>query len=934
MKIPVATYRIQFTPDFGFEDAREIVSYLHDLGITDLYASPLFKAKKGSPHGYDVVDLNQLNPDLGSESNFEELHEELKECGMGWVQDIVPNHMAFDGENTMLMDVLENGEHSEYYDFFDIEWKHFYDSLSDRLLAPFLGRHYSDALEAGEITLKYDNQGFHIDYYSLKLPLKIESYVRVITYRLNDLRKRLGDDHPDVIKFLGILYSLKNLPLSREERLGRYSQIQFVKRMLWELYSGNNDIREFINGNVDAFNREKESGDDVSLLDSLLSEQFFRLSFWKVATEELNYRRFFNINGLISLRMEDNRVFAGTHSLILNLVRDRKIKGLRIDHIDGLYDPTAYLKKLREETGEIYIIVEKILELDEELPALWAVQGTTGYDFLNYVNGLFCKEENGREFNKLYYSFTGFKTSYEALLYKKKKIIIEKEMTGDVDNLAHLLKRISSKHRYGNDMTLYGLKKAIIEILAHFPVYRTYISDSVYEETDRSYMKSAIKKAREANPALLYELSFLELFLLLEFGEYISAKDKEEWLHFVMRFQQLTGPLMAKGFEDTTLYIYNRLLSLNDVGGSPDKFGISTEEFHDFNIKRARTQPHSMNATATHDTKRGEDVRARINVLSEIPELWEANIKKWSRINRRKKKAVKGMAVPDKNDEYFLYQTLVGAMPFVAEYDEFVPRLKDYVIKAVREAKVHTAWLKPDTDYEENFLAFIDKILSPSAQNKFLTDFVPFQKMVSFYGVFNSLSQILLKINSAGVPDFYQGSEFWDLNLVDPDNRRPVDYSLRRWLFNEMKSREGSDTLQSIDEILKSREDGRVKLFLIHKALEVRLKNRTLFERGEYVPLETGGTFKNNIIAFAWKHKPEWIITVAPRFLTGIVKENQDPLGVHVWDDTHIVLPKDAPHQWSNEIDGILLEVGERPLIGDILKHFPCAVLVSKGKSL
>jgi len=360
VRIPLATYRIQFNPNFGFAHAMAIVPYLHDLGISDIYASPVFKARKGSHHGYDIVDPNLINPDLGSEGGFEELTEKLKKNRMGWIQDIVPNHMAFDGENTMLMDVLENGQHSEYFNFFDIEWKHSYESLSERLLAPFLGRHYSEALESGEITLRYDDNGFHVCYYSLKFPLKIESYVGVMTHQLNDLRKALGEDHPDLIKYQGILYSLKNLPLSREERLARYSQIQFVKRMLWELYSSNGTIRDFINENINSFNRKKESEDAPVLLDSLLSEQFFRLSFWKVATEELNYRRFFNINGLISLRMEDERVFNETHSLIINLVKDNKISGLRIDHIDGLYDPTGYLKTLRERTGDIYIAVEKI----------------------------------------------------------------------------------------------------------------------------------------------------------------------------------------------------------------------------------------------------------------------------------------------------------------------------------------------------------------------------------------------------------------------------------------------------------------------------------------------------------------------------------------------------------------------------------------------
>ncbi len=934
MRIPVSTYRLQFNPEFGFQHARKIVSYLNELGISEIYASPVFKAKKGSPHGYDIVDMNQLNPDVGSEKEFEELIGDLKQLDMGWIQDVVPNHMAFDGENEILMDVLENGRNSEHFDFFDIEWEHFSETLSERLLAPFLGRHYGESLDAGEISLWYDSMGFFFSYYSLKLPLKIESYVEVITHRLNVLKIKLGEDHPDLIKFLGILYSLKNLPESLEERLGRYSQIQFVKRILWELYTDNNDIKVFIDENLEIFNGGKDRTGDIAMLDHLLSGQLFRLSFWKVATEELNYRRFFNINGLISLRVEDERVFSLTHRFIFSLLKDKKINGLRIDHIDGLYDPTGYLRKLREKEEDTYIVVEKILELDEQLPSLWAVQGTTGYDYLNYINGIFCDEKNGSEFNKLYYKFTGFKTSFEALLYEKKKMVIEKDMTGDVDNLAHLLKKISGNDRYGGDITLYSIKRAIVEILAFFPVYRTYIKQDYCSEADTSYIKVAVEKAREANPGRLYELDFVERFLLLKFSEFTSEEEKEEWVHFVMRFQQFSGPLMAKGVEDTILYVYNRLISLNEVGGNPDRFGISETEFHEFNLKRSRWQPYSMNATSTHDTKRGEDVRARINVLSELPELWESNLKKWSRMNRKKKKTMKGTPIPDKNDEYFLYQTIIGALPFkIEEFDAFKDRLKEYITKAVREAKIHTAWLKPDTDYEENFHTFIDKILTSSDKNLFLNDFRIFHKTISFYGILNSLSQALVKITSPGVPDFYQGSEFWDLNLVDPDNRRPIDYEIRTWLFRELKSREVEDRLKLIQELISTSDDGRIKLFLIYKALSARQKYRHIFENGDYIPIVTGGKYKENIIAFAWKHKPHWAITIVPRFLAGVVNQDQWPLGKNVWEDTHIVLPEGAPSLWRNAITGAQLKYPDLLSIGEAFEHFPSAFLISSVKN-
>ncbi len=946
MTIPLSTYRLQFNPAFGFKEAKEIVGYLHELGISDVYISPIFKARKGSLHCYDVVDPNRLNPEMGSEEDFEELIGAVKTRDMGWLQDVVPNHMAFDGENKMLMDVLENGRSSEYFDFFDVEWAHPYESMRGRVLAPFLGQLYGQSLEEEKIRLQYGRDGFSIHYYDLKLPLKVESYVNIITHRLNTLKKKLDVEHPDSIKFLGILYSLKNLPSSREEIAERYNQIQFIKRMLWELYVKNPDVGRFIDENIEIFNGRKGDTESFNLLDGLLSEQLFRLSFWKVATEEINYRRFFNINGLISLRTEDENVLNQTHALIMSLLKDGKISGLRIDHIDGLYDPTGYLRRLRQRAGEAYIVVEKILGVGEELPSVWPVQGTTGYDFMNCVNGIFCRRKNRRAFNKIYSEFTGFKTAYDNLVCEKKRLIIGKEMAGDVDNLAHLMKKASSRYRHGSDMTLYGLKRALVDVLALFPVYRTYISNEVFSKADQLYIKEAVAKAKQRNPGLLYELNFIEKFLLLEFEEYLTGEEKQEWVNFVMKFQQLTGPLMAKGFEDTILYVYNRLLSLNEVGGSPDRFGIPVREFHGFNNKKANSWPYSMNTTSTHDTKRGEDVRARINVLSEIPKEWGANIKKWTKINKRKKRLSGGMYVPDRNDEYFLYQTLIGAYPFNgAEYPGFVERIKKYLIKAVREAKIHTAWLKPDTEYEEAFLSFVEEILTPSEENEFLREFLPFQKKVANYGIFNSLSQTLIKITSPGLPDFYQGTELWDFNLVDPDNRRPVDFEKRKDFLREIKEREDSDLLGLINEIFSTKEDGRIKLFLIRRALEARREKLDVFQKGSYVPLEVGGSFKDHVIAYARKlHATEslsprtrakadnnsWVIAVAPRFLTNLVREDEYPVGRQVWQDTHIILPEHAPAAWKDAITAQLISSGKILFTRDVLRHFPVALLMSE----
>jgi (1->4)-alpha-D-glucan 1-alpha-D-glucosylmutase len=932
MYIPTATYRIQFTPSFGFKEAREIVQYLSKLGISTLYASPIFKATKGSTHGYDVVDPNELNEELGSIQDFEDLQTDLKGVGIGWIQDIVPNHMAYVSENHMLMDVLERGERSQYFNYFDIDWHHPYQRLKEGLLAPFLGKTYAQSLEEGEITLGYGSNGLTINYYDSKFPLKIETYITVLTYRLRTLQERLGEEHPDYIKFLGVLYVLRNLSSSEARPEDDHAQINFIKRLLRELYTGNNIIRDFLDENIDIFNRGWGDSRGFNLLHNLLSEQYFRLSFWKVATEEINYRRFFNINGLISLRVEDEEVFNQTHFFTFKLIEEGKIDGLRIDHIDGLYDPTIYLNRIKAKGNDLLMVVEKILHFDEDLPEFWPVQGTTGYDFLNQVNGLFCNKKNEKIFDKIYKHFTNLTISYHELVAEKKRLIIGKHMAGDIDNLAHMLKVISSKDIKGSDITLYGLKRALVEVMALFPVYRTYISHGIMRERDKIYISMAIEGAKHTSPGLLIELDFIEGFLLLRFERDMSAEEKNRYMDFIMRFQQLTGPLMAKGFEDTILYVYNRLLSLNEVGGSPDRFGVTVGEFNDFNKERVDLWPHSMNATSTHDTKRGEDVRARINVLSEIPKEWERFIRTSSRINRIKKRVTNGRALPDHNDEYFLYQTLIGAYPFDEnDFPRFVDRLKKYVIKAIREAKVHTEWLKPDSTYEDSFLSFIDGILDLSSENQFMDVFLRFQKKVAHYGIFNSLSQTLLKITSPGVPDFYQGTESWDLSLVDPDNRRPVDFSQRCRDLNEIISRADDDNSKLIDELICKSQDGRIKLFLIHKSLKARNDRRDFFQASDYIPLVVRGKFKDHVVSFARKKEKLWSITVVPRLLVSVVDEDESPVGEGVWEDTHILLPKESPDSWEDALTDRLIKTGSILRVGNILEQFPVSLLLSGG---
>ncbi|MGB7274016.1 MAG: malto-oligosyltrehalose synthase [Geitlerinemataceae cyanobacterium] len=941
MRIPASTYRLQFNPSFGFESARKIVSYLADLGISDVYASPIFKARSGSTHGYDVVDPTQLNPELGTEKAFETLIGEVQKNKMGWLQDIVPNHMAYDSQNRFLMDVLENGPDSEYYNYFDIDWEHPYSDITSRVLTPLLGDFYGRCLENGEIQIAYDKSGLSVNYYSVNIPLRIESYAKLITYDLNRLAKALGRENPDFVKLLGILYILKNIPTEASSQQRR-DQCSFVKGLLWELYRDKAEIKQFVDRNIQIFNGEKGKPESFNLLDELLSEQFFRLSFWKVGAEELNYRRFFTVNELICVRVEDKRVFSETHELILKFVESGKFTGLRIDHIDGLYNPTEYLQKLRKEVGDTYLVVEKILELEEdyfsryeEMPADWEIQGTSGYDFLDCVNSLFCfsQGETYLQFSEIYSRFTNSNVSYEKVVSENKRLIADKNLAGDVENLANLLKRIAGQYRYGRDFTLNGLRKAILEALVGFPMYRTYTNSEEVRESDCVYIKEVIEDAKTKIPQLLNELNFLEKILLLEYEESLTEEERALWLHFVMRFQQFSGPLMAKGVEDTTFYVYNRFISLNEVGGTPNIFGISTSVFHNFNQRWQDRWPHSMNATSTHDTKRSEDIRARINVLSEMPEEWEAQVRAWSQLNRPHKIKDGQRSIPDANDEYFLYQNLVGAFPFDdGDYAGFVDRIKDYAIKAVREAKVHTAWLRPDNDYEEGFVTFIDKILDPSPDNEFLAKFRPFQARISYYGMFNSLSQTLLKITSPGVPDFYQGTELWDFSLVDPDNRRPVDFEWRRGALKDIQHRAKNSMSDLITDLLTYIKDGRIKLFLTARAIAARNANLELFQQGSYIPLDVLGEHQDRIVAFARHTRQQTAIVIVPHFLTSLslVEPGSFPLGEEVWEDTRIIIPQGLRSAWKDAITDGEIPESDTIQVGQALEHFPVSLLLSQ----
>ncbi|PIU19747.1 MAG: malto-oligosyltrehalose synthase [Elusimicrobia bacterium CG08_land_8_20_14_0_20_59_10] len=933
MKPPLATYRLQLHKDFPFAAARAVVPYLSRLGVSHLYASPVFKARAGSLHGYDVVDPTVINPELGGEEGFKELSAALRGSGLSIMQDIVPNHMAYDSENVMLMDVLEKGPRSASREFFDVDWDHAYENLRGRLLTPFLGSFYGEALENGELRLAYSEAGLTLDYYRLRLPLRMESYIEVFGRDLAPLEAVLGPDAPELANYIGTVSLLKNLAAAQGET-SREGQFLHAKKMLWTLYTGVPQIKSFMDGELVRLSGEKGNSDSFDALDEIVSEQFYRPSYWKVAAEEINYRRFFTINELISLRIEDPQVFDYVHGTALRLVKEGAITAFRVDHVDGLMDPERYLTRLRQAVGpDVYLAVEKILAPGEDLPAGWAIQGTTGYDFTNYANGVFCRRENEKEFSRSYYRFTGIETPFEELVCAKKRMIISKHLAGNIDNLANIIKKASANDRYGRDITLYGLRRALVEVMANFPVYRTYINTEAGPAgTEKDYIRTAAQKAREKLSGFGYELNFIEAFLLM--GEHRALRDenKKDVLAFVMNFQQYTAPLMAKGFEDTILYIYNKLTSLNEVGSAPNLFGFTLEQFHEFSRKRAEAWPLTMNTTSTHDTKRAEDVRARINVLSEMPKEWNTRLQFWAKLNlSKKRRRASGAEMPDRNDEYLIYQSLLGACPFEGPgADDFSGRMKAYSVKAAREAQINTNWIKPDTEYEEALATFIDKALAELPENRFLEDFNRFRGKIAFYGAFNSLSQTLLKIAAPGLPDFYQGAELWDLSLVDPDNRRPVDFAAREKMLAAIETEHPGAPEKLLANLLADLPSGRAKLFLAWRALAVRRELREVFEKGGYTPLAAEGAYKESLIAFTRSLGDRHVLVAAPRFVSGLTAEGAAPLG-NLWKDTRLLLPPGLPGSWTETLSGKQLEAGGELRAADLFRHFPCALL-SGGK--
>jgi (1->4)-alpha-D-glucan 1-alpha-D-glucosylmutase len=878
-RIPVATYRLQLHADFGFDAAANIADYLYELGISHVYCSPYLQAAPGSKHGYDVVDHHKVNEELGGAEAHDRFSKRLNALGLGQVLDIVPNHMAISGRrNRLWWDVLENGPSSRYAPFFDINWYSPDEKLRNKLLVPVLGDHYGRILSRGEIQLKRRVGDFFVQYADNEFPLSPRSLPAI-------LNAAAGETGSDYLAFLAD--ALSNLPsptmTDRASKNARHRDRSIIGKLLERLFSETPFIAEAVDAALREINR------NVDRLDDVLEQQNYRLAFWKTAKQDLPYRRFFDVNTLVGLQSENPQVFADTHALILRWLHEGVLDGIRIDHPDGLQDPKHYFDRLREEAPGVWIVAEKILEPGETLRTEWPIDGTTGYDYLNQAAGLFVDRENEEAFNKIYAGFTGESVDYQAVCRDKKHRILRDLLGSDVNRLTNILADICEAHRDQRDYTKHDMVRAIREVIACFSVYRTYVVPERNEITseDEHYINEAIECSKQNRPEIdgcLFE--FIRDILLARVRGSMESE-------FVIRFQQVCGPAMAKGVEDTVFYSFNRLTSLNEVGGDPGRFGVSTQEFHSFCEELREHHPRTMVSSSTHDTKRSEDVRARISLLSEMPAAWDEALETWAAMNEK----YKADGMPDHNTEYFLYQTMIGAWPIATD------RLLPYMEKACREAKQRTSWLTPNEQFENATREFIEAIYR---DREFLKSFEEFVSGLIEPGWINSLSQTLLKLTVPGIPDTYQGEELWDLSLVDPDNRRPVNYELRRRLLAEIPKLDA-------DQVWRRIEEGLPKLWVVYHALRVRHTHAESFRcSSSYMPLQAQGSKAKHFVGFA---RGKDVVVIASR-LNWQLGQN--------WENTALEVPNG---QWLNVLSGEKLAGGILE-ISDLLRRFPVALLV------
>ncbi|HSP39965.1 MAG TPA: malto-oligosyltrehalose synthase [Gillisia sp.] len=887
MKRPDTTYRLQISPQFTFKDLDRILDYLDDLGITTIYSAPFFQAKEGSTHGYDVLDPFIINRDIGDLSHFQEISQRLVQKNMSWLQDIVPNHMAFDSKNPWLRDIFELGPRSRYYNFFDIDWD--FKGLH-KVMVPFLGDTLEEVLNKKELKLQLNQGGLFFKYYENEYPLSLETYQFLFSKSgFESLSNKVaGFDHND--------QNWNELKKEILKELFKPSTEQRIHNLIEEINNSQKEIKE------------------------ILDLQFFLPTYWQKTETEINYRRFFTINGLICLRMEDPVVFDTYHLFIKELCDAGLINGLRIDHIDGLFDPESYLIKLRELVGnDFYIIVEKILEADEKLPSHWAAQGTSGYDFLAQVNHLFTMSSKGEEFTQAYENIFPRIPDYEDLVYQKKLFILKERMGGELENLWRYL--MSNDLLDDPEPKQVQWKSALGAFLSAFPVYRVYPMEFPLNRKQVQIIDIAYNKALQLEPSRKPQLKYLRSLYQGEAG-----KDKNKALYFLQRCQQYSGPLAAKGVEDTSFYIYNRLIAHNEVGDSPGHFGITSKDFHQKMINRKKDFPLSVNATSTHDTKRGEDSRMRLLVLSEIPGEWFSKVEEWQKINSGLKQ---NSSIPDNNEEYFIYQTIVGALPFKEEND-FISRTCEYLQKVLREAKVHSNWANPDEEYEKKVLAFVTDILN---NPDFRSSLDPFVKKISGYGAIRSLGQSLIKITAPGIPDIYQGTELWDLSYVDPDNRRPVDYGLRMNYIADFRSYSKTNLKKKLSSLRLNFRSGKIKMFVINKALIQRRKDKELYQKGEYFPLNIKGEASENFIAYARILGNEWRIVVVPIVVTPLFNHGNLKPEKELLKDLILELPANSPTEWDFVFTGNTIFAEDGIFLCNALAEFPVVLIKNRKQT-
>jgi malto-oligosyltrehalose synthase/4-alpha-glucanotransferase len=891
---PVSTYRIQFYKDFTFRHLDGIIPYLVKLGVKTLYASPIFKAVPGSDHGYDNVDPLSINPEIGTLNELKQVSEKLNANGISWLQDIVPNHMAFHHDNAWLMDVLEKGPLSLCRNYFD-------QSLADNdlfqgpLMVPFLGDELEAVIEKGELEIIWNTDKLVFKYAEHYWPLNFKSYLNI----LQPGKGKKLDSLTAIVEQIADLNKTEDAEIF--SKAAAELKLQFIALMRDERFN------KYVQGCLQRVNKDKGQ------LKLIANQQYYRLCSWQETDQQINYRRFFTVNSLICLNVQHVEVFEHVHRLIADLLKENIIQGLRIDHIDGLYDPERYLQRLRALAGDdVYIVVEKILEQVEELPQHWPIQGSTGYDYLAQVNNLFTNQKSEKAFSSFYQQLTADNRPVKKQIRDKKSLILTQHMNGELENLTRLF--IEAGLANGNlkgKKTHTELKQAIGLLLVHFPVYRFYGNQLPLSKDESKRLKTVFVEIKEKYPILNSAVKLLRKALI---NRPADGAYSEKALNFYQRCMQVTGPLMAKGVEDTLMYTYNRFVDHNEVGDSPEAFGLATNQFHRLMQKRQEQWPLAINATSTHDTKRGEGVRARLNVLTGIPEEWVNTVNDWRVSNAR----LKTDGAPDENDEYFIYQTILGTYPMPGDEEETYPqRLDEYLEKMLREAKRRSNWAEPNEDYENAAKKFASGLLDK--KSPFWKTFTKLHKKVSELGIVNALAQLALKVMCPGVPDIYQGCEHWDLSLVDPDNRRPVDYSLREELLNT------AETTVPVSKMWKDRFNGQIKVWLTGKLLQLRAEHPDLFNKGDYIPLKVTGKYKNELIAFARAYRDTWIVLIVPVDIAAICCDDLEaPID---WADTQVVFPKDAPVICTDQLLNRNIKFNGTLGLGEIISDIPLAVL-------